>query len=314
MASEYNPTTDFLKSHAQAAMTHANNAESRISSLAKPNLRAPRFDFTVNKPVVEPPPAFGDMFGDDTSQATIQWLNGLVDNWLDEFFPNITQCLKTLPDQWLCDVISGVKPLGYSQTYFDLAWHASRDRAQRTRRGEVAALDATFSNRGFSLPPGAYVALVDEAHQRASDVTLEVNREQTMKDIEIKHQMLLFAVEQGLQYKLGVWQLVADLYRQWASVPNQDIERARIRASALASFTAALSSYYQVEVAFEQLRMRAAENKAGTDVDVDRTQVTMFGADSSANAALGTASAGFSDISAAAANAAGTLVTQIEAV
>lgn len=314
MASEYTPTTDFLKTHAQAAMREANNAESRISSLSKPNLRAPRFDHEVVKPNVEPPPKFSDLFGTDTTTATQKWLDQMMDDWLGKFFPNITQCLKTLPDDWLCDVISGVKPLGYSQTYFDLAWHMARDRAQRTRRSEVATLDATFSQRGFSLPPGAYVAAVDEAHQRASDVVLEVNREQAMKDVEIKHQMLIFAEEQALRYKTSIMSLAADLYQKWASLPDKDIERARIKASALASFTSALSTYYQLEVAFEQLRLRAAEAKAGVDVDVDRTRASVHSADASANAALGQAASGFASISAAAANAAGTLVAQIEAI
>jgi len=314
MASEYNPTTDFLKQQAQAAMREANNAESRIGPLPTPNLRAPRFSHEVNKPVIDPPPKFSDLFGTDTTTATQQWLDRMMDDWLGKFFPNITQCLKTLPDDWLCDVISGVKPLGYSQTYFELAWHTARDRAQRTRRSEVAGLDATFSQRGFSLPPGAYVAAVDEAYQRASDVTLEVNREQAMKDVEIKYQMLIFAEEQALRYKTSIMQLAADLYQKWMTLPDKDIERARIKASALASFTGALSSYYQMEVAFEQLRLRAAEAEAGIDIDVDRTRASMQGANASTNSALATASSGFSSIAAAAANAAGTLVAQIEAI
>lgn len=315
MASSYTPTTNFLMSHAQAAMTNANNAESRIAGLQKPSLRSPQFSFEVNKPPLQPPPSFSDLFPSGGSEdATLAWLNEQAEAWLQQYFPNITACLKTLPDDWLCDVISGVKPLGYSQTYFELAWHSARDRAERTRASEVQTMKQEFSALGFSLPPGALVSATDQAQQRASDVVLEVNREQAMKDVEIKHQMLMFAEEQALRYKTNIMQLMANFYQQWSTLPDKDIERAKIRAQAMAAFYGALSSYYNVELGFEELRLRAETADAGVDIDVDRNKITMFGADNTANSALGQAVRGFSDISAAAANAAGTLVAQIESV
>ncbi len=315
MASSYTPTTDFLMSHAQRALTEANNAESRISGAAKPSLSNPKFTHTVNKPVVAPPPTFADMFeGADSSDATLQWLDAQTQDWLTAHFPNINGCLKTLPDQWLCDVIGGARPFGHSQTYFDLVWHQARDRANRTRRSEIDSIDAQFSGRGFSLPPGAYAAAIDQAEQRASDSVLEVNREQALKDADIKLDLLKFAEQQALQYKTGIMQLLGDFYRQWSTLPDKDIERARIRAQAMSSLYSALSNYYNVEVSFEQLRLRAAETKVDTEMGVDKNKIALFGADTSANTALGAAVRGFADISAAAANAAGTLVAQIEAV
>lgn len=314
MASEYSPTTAQLFSTVQSAMTRANNEANRIAGSRSPNLKEPNFSHTVNAPVIEPPPKFGELFPDNSDTATLSWLDNQAEDWLGRFFPNITQCLRTLPDDWLCDVISGVKPLGYSQTYFELAWHSARDRAQRTRRNEVATLDADFSMRGFSLPPGAYVAAVDQAAQRAADVVLEVNREQAMKDIEIKYQMLIFAEEQALNYKLGIFRALADFYRMWLEVPDKDLERARIRAQAMSSLYSALSSYYDVEIKVEQLRLQAKQIDAEVDLDVSRNRIAAYGADNSANPALGQATRAFADIASAAANAAGTLVAQVESV
>lgn len=315
MASEYSPTTEHLFTVASQAMTQANNSENRIAGLTKPTLTNPNFSFAVVKPTLSPPPELTDVFdGSDSVQDTINMLNAQVDAWLDSYFPNITGCLKTLPDDFLCDVISGARPFGYSGTYFELVWHQARDRAQRTRQSEVATLDAEFSARGFALPPGAYVAAIDAATQRASDTVLEVNRDQAIKDAEVRLELLKFAEEQALKYKLGVMQAMADFYRQWAELPDKDIERARIKAQATAALYAALSSYYNVEVAFEQLRLRAAETDVNVDLDVDKNKINLFASDNSANPALGQAVRGFADVAAAAASAAGTLVAQIESV
>lgn len=315
MASEYNSTTDALLSHAREAMREANNAEARIRGGSKPGLKLPAFDYAVGKPNLQPPPNFSDLFpGTDGTTHEMHRLNTELNSVVGKFFPHITRCLKTLPDEWLCDVIGGVKPFGYSQTYFELVWHQARDRATRTRRSEVNTIASEFAGRGFALPPGAFVAAVDAAHQRASDTILEVNREQAIKDAEVKLELLKFAEQQALQYKLGVFAQLADFYKVWVSIPDKDIERARIRAQAASSLYSALSSYHNVEVAFEQLRLRAAEAKVGTVQDNDRAQIALFGADSTANGALGQAVRAFGDISAASANAAGTLVAQIEAV
>lgn len=315
MASEYTPTTEALLAHARDAMRQADNAERRIAGGGEPNLSLPEFSFEPGKPNLEPPPNFSDLFpGSDSTNTEVQRLNAQVDDWLSEHFPHINQCLRDTPDEWLCDIISGAKPFGYSQTYFELVWHQARDRASRTRQAEVATLDAEFSMRGFSLPPGAYVVAADAAHQRASDTVLEVNREQAIKDAEVKLALLQFAEEQALRYKLGIFTSLADFYRMWVTLPDKDIERARIRAQGMSALYSALGSYYNVEIAFEQLRLRAAEAEVAAKANNDRARVALFGANNTANTALGQAVRGFADISAAAANAAGTLVAQIEAV
>lgn len=314
MASEYSPTTESLLEHARTALRNATNAEGKIRPAHEPTLRESRFNYTVTKPALQPPPQFGELFGADTTDSTMVWLDGQVQAWIAQYFPSINNRLQSLPEDWLCDIIGGTQPFGYSQTYFELVWHAARDRAYRTRRSEVASIAATFSGRGFTLPPGAMVSAIDEAEQRASDSILEVNREQALKDADVKLELLKFAEQQALNYKAGIMQSLANFYQQWINLPDKDIERARVRAQATASLYGALSSYYNVEVAFEQLKLRAAEDKIEVDGKIDDLRVRLFGTDNNTNNALGAAVRGFADISAGAAAAAGTLVAQIEAV
>ena len=310
----YAETTAFLQSQATNALVQAQNNASRIYSLPPAvNTRDPSFSVELTKPNIGPPPTFGDLFqGGDSTDPTIQYLNEQSDVWIQKYFPSISGCLRNVPDDWLCGVISGVKPFGIDSTIFDLVWHNARDRAYRTRATETRTLEADFSARGFSIPPAALVDSITRAEQRASDAILEVNVQQAIKDADIKNQLLQFAVQQSITYKLGIMNSLVDFYRTWLTVPDKDIERARIKAQAMSALYGALSSYYGVEISFEELRLRAAQLEADVDLGVDRNALTRQGNFSSTASALGQAVSSFANIAAQANVAGGSLTAQIE--
>lgn len=312
----YDETTAFLQSQATAALQAANNNASRIYSLPPSiGLREPNFDVELVKPNIGPPPNFGDLFqGGDSTDPTIQYLNEQSDVWIQKYFPSITGQLRNIPDDWLAGVISGVTPFGIDSTIFALVWHNARDRAYRTRASEVRTLQDEFSSRGFSLPPGAMVDAITQAEQRASDSILEVNVQQAIKDAEIKNQLLQFAVQQSITYKLGIMDSLANFYRTWVTVPDKDIERARIKAQAMSALYSALSAYYNVEISFEDLRLRAAQTEAGIDIDVDRNRVSKQGNYGATASALGQAVSSFANIAAQANVAGGSLTAEIESI
>lgn len=311
----YDDTTAFLQNVASTAMQNASNNASRIYSLP-PNisLREPTLDIDLTKPNIGPPPSFGDLFGEDQTDPTIKYMDGQADAWVAKYFPEINACLKTLPDEWLCGIISGVKPLGNSASYFEIAWQRSRDRAYRTIASSSKTVAADFSNRGFRLPPGAMVDALTDLEKKGQDDILDINREQAIKDTDIKLDLLKFAEQEALRYKLGIMQALADFYRQWISVSDQDIRAAAVRAQAQASLYGALASYYNVEVSFQELLVRAGTAEAGIDIDVDRNRIGRQGNYGSTAAALGTAVSAFANTAGNAAQAGGSLTAQIENV
>lgn len=314
--SNYSETTAFLQGIASQAMTAASNNASRTYSLpVAVSLRNPRFNVRLKQPTVGPPPVFSDLFtGSDTTDPTIRYLDEQADKWLAKFFPEMNGCFRNQPEETLCGILSGVKPFGIDKTIFELVWHQARDRAYRTVSSEQRSTEASFSARGFTLPPGAMADTMSQIERRASDAILDVNREQAIKDADIKQRMLEIGLQLATQLKVGVLSAMADFYRMWISLPDKDIERARIRAQAMSAFYSALSSYHNVEIAFQELNLRAAQLKAGVDVDVDRNELTKQGNYSPTASALGAAVSAFANVAAAASQAAGTLVTQIENV
>lgn len=313
MASEYNGTTAFLQGVATQALNAANNNASRIYSLPPQiNLRRPDFAVELQKPNIGPPPTFSDLFEGDNTDTTLQFMDQQADKWIEKYFPEINACFKNLPETVLCDILSGAKPFGIDKTIFELVWHQARDRANRTVRSEQRTLAAQFSSRGFALPPGAMADGMVEIAQRGTEAVLDVNRDQAMKDAEIKQRMLEIALQLATQLKLGILEALAGFYAMWITLPDKDIERARIKAQAMAALYGALSSYYNVEIAFQGLRLNAAQADADTDLGVDRNEIARQGNYSATASALGSAVSSFANVAASASQAGGSLVAQIE--
>ena len=292
------------------ALVTARSTTSRISTGGVVTTQSLDLEFEPNVPTLQPPPQFSDLFpGTDSTSSEVQRLDAEVEKWLDKYFPEINACLRDKPEQWLCKIISGSDPFADSQHVVDLLWHQARDRAYRAATSEARTIHATYSERGFSLPPGVAVRLVVEAEQRASQAAADVNREQTGRMMELKVDLLKFAEEQAVRLKLGIMDALRAFYVTWSTIPDKDIERARVRAQAQASLYGALSSYYNVQVAFEQLRLRAAEAGVETQLNIDRNKIAAFSANRSPDA-LATAVRGFTDVASSASNATSALVVQ----
>lgn len=304
-------TTSQLFSLAQTALGYASGSAGRINIVSKPTLKETQFGYTVGNINLQEPPKFSDLFGGTNNAATnIASVNGEVEQWLATYFPSINSGFKNVPEDYLVGVISGVTPFGMASTVFEAVWQQSRDRAGRTVRSERASLSATFSSRGFSLPPGALIDQLAQSERRTVDAVLDVNREQAIKDADIKLQILQQAVGLATQLKLGILNTAADLFRAYTSLYQLDSQSAQIKASAYQSFYNALSSYYNVEVNMEQLKLRAAETKAGVDGEIDRNRISSYAADSTGSAHA-TAANAFAQIANGAASAAGTLEANI---
>ncbi|MFG0381110.1 hypothetical protein ACF8C6_09115 [Pseudomonas sp. zbq_18] len=314
--SSYDATTSFLQGIAQQALTAASNNASRIYSLPPhASLRNPNFSVALEKPDIGKPPQFSDLFvtGDSTS-PTLLYMNEQADAWIAKYFPQIANGFQSMPEDALLGILTGTKPFGIDKTVFELVWHQARDRAYRAASSEQRTLEASYSARGFTLPPGQLIDAIGQVQQRATDSIHDVNRDQAMKDAEIKQGMLQAALQLSTQLKLGVMSALGDFYRQWITLPDKDIERARIKSQAMASLYGALSSYYNVEIAFEDLRLKAAQLKAGVDLDVDKSKIAQQQLSTSIAGALGSAVNAFADAAGSASQAGGTLSAQLENV
>lgn len=300
-----------LFSQAQSASSDAKMAMNRIARVSPAAVSVPGFSYTPRDISASKPKAFGDMLGNDTHPATIEYLNSEVENWLNKYFPELQACLKTAPEQWLCGIITGQKPFGMSKEVFEAVWHQSRDREYKARNSAVEQLRADYSLRGFKLPPGSMIASINQAEETASDAIGGVNVVQAIKDSEIKLDLLKFAEEQAIQLKTGVMSALAAFYNSWVSVMDEDHEADKIRVQAYSSLNNALADFYRTEVSFEQLRLRAAELRMNGQIAEADLKTKLSMTNDGANQAYAQAVRAFGDVSASAVSAAGTLQAEI---
>lgn len=322
MASNYDGSTSYLQSLATSAMNKVSETKGNIIQLyggAKDiTAKQVNFEFDLEELVMAKPPKFSDMFNNvDTTNPEIIRLNNEIDGFVAKYFPNLSNCLQTIPDEWLCDVISGVRPFGIDSTIFDLVWNKARDRALAQGRSEARTIAANMSSRGFSMPNGAMVDMIMALDQKTSDMIADANREAMVKDAEIKHDMLKFAVSEAVKYKIGLLSALADMYKIFAVIPNNGIERERARTAAIAAYYNAVSDYHKIEMAFDELRLKAEETKADISLknaanDLEAEKLKM--GSNEGLRALGDAARSFGDIASQSAQSAGTLVAQIESL
>lgn len=313
MSQTIDSIVNFLQDQAEDALKSARETTLRIHSVLDPALSTTPLEFDVKKPALSAPPTFSDLFpGADGTSAEVIRLNAEVEEWLAKYFPEMTASLRDTPEQWACGILTGQNPFGLDPAVFEAVWHEGRDRAYRAAASESATIYAEFSERGFSLPIGTMVGLRSAAELRAGQAIADLNRTETTRAAEIKLDLLKFAEEQAVRLKLGIMDALRAFYTTWITLPDKDIERARVRTQAQASLYSALSSYYNVELGFEELRLKAAELETQTNLNIDRNKIDALRTSRSSDA-LASAVRGFADISASASNAQSALVAEITA-
>jgi hypothetical protein len=309
----YDSTTNQLFSAGSAAISRASQSASNISRPGV-SVNLASLSYTQKDLKLGTPPKFTDVFTDlQSAQSISAQLDSQVDAILQKYFPAINGEFKSLDEDWCIEVIKGTKPFGTDSTVFELVWQQARDRAYRTQTSEQAQLEASCSSRGFSLPTGALVNLISQAAQRTTDAINDVSRDQAVKDADIKVDILKQATNIAAQLKLGIMSTAADYFRSYFAVQGFGNDTARIRAQAYQTFYSALADYYGVELSQEQLRLRAAESKAGIQNDGNRIRVGLYSGDT-ASPAHAQAARAFADAAGAAYQAAGTLSAEIRAV
>lgn len=310
MAGTINDNIAKLFDFAESALSTARTESSRISN-SSISVSGGNLNYTPNVPNLVRPTAITDFLPADNSSSTLKFLGEQTDALVDQYFPEVGGCLRYPPEEWLCGIITGQKPFGLSKEVFEAVWHEGRDREYRARNSATQQIRSEFSQRGFSMPPGAMFKAILLQEELASDAIGALNRAQTVKDAEIKLDLLKFAEEQAIRLKLGVFQAIADYYRVLMELPNKDIEASRMKVAAYASLNDAVTSMHRVELGFEELRLQAANLRMNGKLDESRLKIAAQ--DGSRNAARAQSVQAFADVAAAVAGSASTLQADLDA-
>lgn len=275
------------------------------------SVRTPSLGYTFQKPEMDRPLELADLLPADTTQDTIRFLEVEVEKWVDKYFPELNACLRSKPEEWLCKILSGDEPYADSASIFTSVWQQARDKAWDDADARQAQAYAQYAKRGFAIPPGAMIGVTLDIEKEAAANIAEATRVEAQRLSEIKLELLKFAEEQAIRLKIGIMQALADFYRQWAQVPNDALEGARIRTQAYSTLQSALASFYQVELGFERLRFDSKVAAQSGTLDGERLKVTAND-NGSVPPALAQAVRGFTDVASQAISSGAALVADLD--
>lgn len=314
MASDIDQTMNFIQQFSDKALQNARDQANRLAMWTG----APKkvgFEFKESKPNMEKPTKIGDLLTDNEKQnVDVLILNDAAEAWINKFFPNFSGCLKSQPEEWACGILSGSTEFGMNKAAFDASWHEGRDRAYRQASTEQRQLNALFSTRGFGLPPGAHTSAMVSAELRASEAIADINRQQTVKDAEIKLELVKLAATTAVQLKTSMMHMLASFFGQIVELAKHEPGTARMRAKAQAysAFMSGIANYHNVELGFEKLRLDAAMARAETDGLNSRIDAELaFKGIDSRNHGFGQAASAFAQAAGSAANAASSLQAEL---
>src|ERR671922_235599 len=150
----------------------------RIHDPTKPNVTIPPFN-----PQEDLSGLFSNAVGNTDTQFR-QDFTDRVNDFLNTWFPDFANCLKTTVDGWICSTIAG-GVTGIPNAIESQIWERSRN--QETKEAARLKSEATeaLANRGFSLPSGVLYAQLAMIDQAAADKSSTHNRDVAIKQVDI---------------------------------------------------------------------------------------------------------------------------------
>lgn len=251
------------KSVGLAAIAEADNAlssaEAAVSGLYvnySASWRDPD-DATVTIPV--PPTIPGADISSDIKDAFDYAFTSFNENlkpqvlaYLDDFFPDISESIKTGSEQWLIDTINTGRYVPASVE--NAIWNRARDReVQDAQRAEQSLIDATAA-RGFDLPPGALAANIAANQTELSKKLATLEREIAIKDFDIANENTKFAIQQAVSMRVSFVGALADFIRSAMVQPGSAADYAKTILAAKTSFYDSALKLYSAQISGEELK------------------------------------------------------------
>jgi len=172
-------------------------------------------------------------------------------------------------------------------------WNRERERELlEVSRLQSEAADA-MGARGFNLPSGIFFDERARIAQAGADRIAAASRDRAIQDGQTRLDMLKFALEKGVQMRLGILDGLVSYLNTWLKLPALAIEKARTLADAKTKLWESSAAYYRALIAVSELILRVEEINVNRMLGMQQNDVRNFEAKIKARveAAVGAAEA-----------------------
>lgn len=168
---------------------------------------------------------------------------------------------------WLVNAIT-VGGTGIAPAVEQQIWQRGRDRVLADGARTAAQTLDEFASRGFSLPPGAMAARLQEERFVQLGKIQDHSRDVTIKAAEMEIENLRFAVEQAINSRMKAMAAASDYIRGLMSGVDSAARVASINSDAKARMLSATSDLYRARLARDELAMKIPMVNSDTSVRV----------------------------------------------
>lgn len=156
---------------------------------------------------------------------------------------------------WLVNTITN-GGTGINAAVEDQIWQRGRDRVVNDgKRAESQTLN-DFASRGFSLPPGALAARLQEIRFEQLGKTQELSRDVAIEQAKIEIETLRFAIEQAIDSRMKAMDAAANYIRALMSGVDASAQVAALNSGAKARMMSATADLYRARLARDELALK----------------------------------------------------------
>lgn len=273
------------KAAADAAAASAIAASSGYASLTPEALA-----FNIN--AIEPSvPSITN--GTQTYEAQLEKLIDLLSSQLAGFFtqyyPLAADAFDEATNYLLNSITNG--GTGISPSIEAQIFGRGKDRiiADGLRVDQQIAND--FAGRGFSMPPGAMAAALQESKYKQHAAVGAMARDAAIRQAEIEIDNIRFAVQLAINSRQMAMQAAADYIRAIMSSPDSAAKVAMLNSDVQAKMISATADLYRTRLARDELILRAKEISINSKLKAGSVNVDAYykGVDARVNAAIAAA-------------------------
>lgn len=248
------------------------NAQNAVNSIITTNVFAGGYDpLDATASPIDVPAIPTTDFSTDVRQAFDYAFSQFNDdiqpqvlNYLDTFFPDIAEAVKTQSDDWIVNTITNGRfvPIDVEHAL----WNRARDReVQESLRQEKSYIDANAA-RGFNLPTGTLNYAIAVNQQETSKRLTTINREIAIKAFDVANENTKFAIQQAVGLRTAFVGALGDFIKTAMAQPNQATDYAKLILSAKNGLYDSAVNLYRAKISEEQMRTSVALENRGLEL------------------------------------------------
>jgi hypothetical protein len=176
-------------------------------------------------------------------------------NFLDTYFPNFAACLQSSIDDWICDTITE-GGTGIPAAVENQIWE--RSRAKEVLDGQRVKNDLTtqWAARGWSMPTGVLTSQLMQVDQEVQSKISTHARDVAIKQIDVEIENIRFAVQNGIQLRLGIVAALVEYMRAYMTPWQMAIDKAAALVDAKSRLWQSSAAYYNALIAAAELQLK----------------------------------------------------------